>query len=60
MDLEVVHVLRVAAHPDRVEPVLDAALEARPLVAREVEAARALQVVEEGLDVRLSHRDPPR
>ena len=49
MYLEIIDVIRIFARADRDHPLLNASLEARRLVASEVEAATALQVVDREL-----------
>src|SRR5262249_12512599 len=57
VDLEIVDVVGEARDVDRLHPLENPAHQARALVGREVEPARALQVVEERLEFRRGLRD---
>src|SRR5205085_6809806 len=56
VDLEVVDVVRVLLDIHRLHPLVDATLETRRLIAGEVEAAAALQVVDQGRETRCRPR----
>ena len=59
MDLEVVHVIGEPLDADALHPLLHAPHQARAFVGREIEPARASQVVEQRLEIpgflRLAH-----